>query len=93
MSFVGAIIITSYAEYNELDQKLDALDQVLDLLERRRDKLHEEARQLLVDARAARTQSSGGEVGPMANGHDDDDDEDVGDSNGDCGNSESENKE
>lgn len=73
-----------------MNQQLDALDQALDLLERRRDKLHEEARQLLVDARAARTQSPGGEAEPMANRHNDD--EDVGDSNGDCGNSKSENK-
>ena len=79
-----------YAEYNELDQQLDALDQALDLLERRRDKLHEEARQLLLDVRAARTQSPGGEAGPMADRHNED--EDIGDSDGDCGNSESENK-
>ena len=48
---------TGHAEYKELDQKLDALDQALDMLERRRDKIHEEAQQLLVDARAARFQA------------------------------------
>lgn len=71
-----------------MDQQLDALDQALDLLERRRDKLHKEARQLLVDAKAARRQSQEeGGLGPMANGHKEDN------INGDCGNSESENKE
>ena len=40
-----------------MDQQLDALDQALNMLERRRDKIHEEAQQLLADARAARMQA------------------------------------
>ena len=52
-------------EYKELDKQLDALDQALNQIERRRDKLHDEARQLLEDAKSARMVSQGR---PVVNG-------------------------
>jgi len=45
-------------EYLELDRQLDQLDAALTVLEGRREQLHREAKQLLVDAKAAREQSS-----------------------------------
>jgi len=45
-------------EYLELDRQLDQLDAALTVLEGRREQLHREAKQLLVDAKAAREQNS-----------------------------------
>ena len=44
-------------EYLELDRQLDQLDAALTVLEGRREQLHREAKQLLVDAKAAREQN------------------------------------
>ena len=45
-------------EYLELDRQLDQLDAALTVLEGRREQLHQEAKQLLVDAKAAREQNT-----------------------------------
>jgi len=45
-------------EYLELDRQLDQLDAALTVLEGRREQLHREAKQLLVDAKAAREQNT-----------------------------------
>lgn len=70
-----------------MDQQLDALDQALNMLERRRDKIHEEAQQLLVDARAARMKSQNAQEPTATNGESGEDSRD----NGDNCNSESKN--
>ena len=67
-----------------MDQQLDALDQALNMLERRRDKIHEEAQQLLADARAARMQAQNDKE--LANGEEKEEgggDSSTGDSSGD----------
>ena len=47
-------------EYKEIDSQLDQIDAVLSVLESRQQTLHQEAQQLLVDARAARGEGQGG---------------------------------